>query len=199
MKRIVCGITGASGTIYGRRLVQVLLNEGHEVHLIVSEAAKTVLALEEGIHFTEGMNPETLVGDLGEAPPQRLIFHRPSSIDASVASGSFPVDGVAVVPCSMATVGAVCSGAGRNLIHRVADVALKESTRLVIGARETPLSTLHLENMARLSRLGARIVACMPGFYGKPERIADLVDFVVQRVCDQLDCSVSLVKEWSGG
>jgi len=113
-----------------------------------------------------------------------------------VASGSFDVAAVAIVPCSMASVGALASGAGRNLIHRVGDVAMKEGRRLVVAPRETPLSTTHLSNLTTLSRRGVRVVPCMPGFYHGPREVLDLVDFVVDRVAKAMGEDLGLVRPW---
>jgi 4-hydroxy-3-polyprenylbenzoate decarboxylase len=185
-------------------LVQVLLQAGHAVDLVCSHAAYKVLALEDRITLAPQADPgaqcDALFADLdGLSPPhgKHLRLHPPDALEAPVASGSVRVAGAAVVPCSMATAGAIAAGAGRNLVHRVADVALKEGTPLVLAPRETPLSTLHLENLARLSRLGARIVACMPGYYHHPQTIRDLVDFVVGRVLEALGCRNDLVSAYA--
>jgi 4-hydroxy-3-polyprenylbenzoate decarboxylase len=197
-------MTGASGTVYARRLLSVLARDGHDVHLVVSEAARTVLLKEESIEVDAVPDVRTLVSDLRDADPldpkalARITAHHPDDIAAPVASGSVPADGVAVVPCSMSTLGAIASGSGRNLIHRAADVALKEGTRLVLAPRETPLSAIQLENMARLAGLGVRIVPCMPAFYLKPKTVMDLVDFVVDRICAQLGVTANLAGRWKG-
>ncbi len=200
MKRFVVCITGASGTIYGRRLIGNLSSLGHEIHVVVSPAGFEVLKREENISYSTSMEAERFLADLpgiSEKPSGgRLIFHPCDDIGSSVASGSFPVDGTAVVPCSMATVGALASGAGTNLIHRVADVAVKEKRPLVIAPRETPLSKIHLDNLARLAGLSVRVVPCMPAFYLHPKSVSDMVDFVVERVAVQMGVRLSLVKSW---
>ena len=194
MSRYVVCITGASGTLYGRRLVERLLRRGHEVHLVISNAGVEVMRREEGIVFDSphDVEPFGVAGDERHA----LLRHDPQNIAAPVASGSFPVSGVAIVPCSMASVGALASGAGRNLVHRVGDVAMKEGRRLVVAPRETPLSTTHLSNLTTLSRRGVRVVPCMPGFYHGPREVSDLVDFVVDRVAKAMGEDLGLVRPW---
>ncbi len=199
MARFILGITGASGTRYGRRLLQVLTQQGARVDLVISRGALRVLAEEEGIRPGDPPDPAALLGDLGALGPGAVTVHRPDDLAADIASGSTAVDGMAVVPSSMATVGALASGAGRNLIHRAADVMLKERRTLVVAPRETPLSVLHLRNLLRLAEAGACVLPCMPSFSGHPTDLPALVDQLVMRICDQLGLRVNLSPRWPGG
>lgn len=197
MKRYVVCITGASGTIYGRRLIWALASMGHEVHIVVSPAGVEVMEKEEEVFFSDDKETDPFLEGFPKVKDARLKRYSYADISAPIASGSFPVDASAIVPCSMATVGAVASGAGRNLIHRLADVAIKERRRLVIAPRETPLSKLHLENMAALAAQSVRVVPCMPGFYHTPRSVMEMVDFVVHRVGHQLGVELDLVPPWN--
>ncbi|RJS88648.1 aromatic acid decarboxylase [Candidatus Bathyarchaeota archaeon] len=183
--RVVVAITGASGVVYGRRLLEVLREKGVEVHLIISRAGRLVVREELGLE------PESL---------ERLASraYDPEDLMAPLTSGSFKVDAVVVVPASMKTVAAIASGYSDNLITRAADVALKEGRTLILVPRETPLSALHLENLLRLSRMGVVILPAMPAFYHKPEKIGDLVDFIVGKILDQLGVDHDLYKRWEG-
>lgn len=189
----IVALTGASGVRYGIRLLQVLGESGHEVHAIVSEAACRVLRDEDGVKLSV-TRPDTaaLLGRGFES----IKFHDPRDIGAPLASGSFPVAGMAVVPCSMSSLAAIASGAGSHLVHRAAEVTLKEGRRLILVPRETPLSVIQLENMLKLARAGARIVPAMPGFYHRPSRIEEIVDMLVMRVLDQMEIDTSLVRRW---
>jgi flavin prenyltransferase len=172
--RVVVAITGGSGMPYALRLLEALRGLGLETHVIISDAARLVLA------------QEMLQGALAlEASAHALYTQR--DLAAPPASGSWRHLGMVVCPCSMASLAAIASGLGSNLIHRGADVCLKERRKLVLVPRETPLSDIHLENMLRVSRAGAVVLPACPGFYHRPESIADLVDQVVGRVLDHLD------------
>ncbi len=180
--RLIVAVTGASGVIYGKRLLEVLREKGVEIHLVISGAARRVIGHELG----------------GEEGFNSLAHHiyDPMDLDAPITSGSFPVKGMVIVPASMRTIAAISHGYGDNLITRAADVQLKERRPLVLVPRETPLSTIHLENMARLSRMGVCILPAMPAFYHKPESIEELVDFVVGKILDQLGIWHSLYARW---
>lgn len=183
--RIVVGITGASGAVYGLRLLRELAGMGHEVHAVVSEYGWKTLAHECG----------------ADAATIRLlarVVHDAADMGASIASGSFKVDVMAVVPCSMRTLAAIASGLAGNLLCRAADVALKERRNLVLAVRETPLNAVHLENMLTLARLGAGIVPVCPGFYHKPESIDDLVAMMVGRILDSMGVENELFTRWTG-
>ena len=222
MKPYVVALTGASGVVYGIRLLEVLLEQKVPVELVVSDTAKIVMREEMGIDapgvkdgrsFYEDVILKTKAGgsqDEGRHFVQhddtcvpddrnRLIhwndFH---DFTASIASGSYPTEGMVIIPCSMGTLGAIASGLSQNLIHRAADCTIKEGRKLILVPRETPLSAIHLENMLKLSRLGVKIVPPMPAFYSGQQKIADLVDFVVGKVLDQMGIVHALYPRWVG-
>lgn len=179
---------------YGLRLLQVLAESVSEVHAVFSEAALRVLAEEEGKKISQSeLSAERLFG----AEQENITFYRPRDIGATIASGSAVFDGMVICPCSMNTLAAVASGYASNLVTRAADVTLKEGRRLVIVPRETPLSSIHLENMLRLTKCGVRVVPAMPGFYHQPETIDDLVDMLVMKILDQMAIPNELAKRWS--
>ncbi|RLI10696.1 aromatic acid decarboxylase [Candidatus Bathyarchaeota archaeon] len=181
--RLIVAITGASGAIYGKRLIEALKERGVEVHLIVSESARFVVEHElDDPRILEGMADRV---------------YDPRNLSAPVTSGSFRVDGMVIVPASMKTVAAIASGYCENLVARAADVQLKERRPLIVVPRETPLNAIHLENMAKLSRRGVTILPAMPGFYHRPETIGDLVDFVVGKILDQLGLDHDLYRRWA--
>lgn len=190
-------MTGASGAIYAQRLLWHLdrSDEVGRVHLVVSSPGRRVLSEEMDITGSGEALVEALVGRASD----KLDLVPSSDIGAKIASGSYPVDGMAIVPCSVSTVGALASGAVTNLIHRAADVMLKENRRLVVVPRETPLHAIHLENLLRLRNAGAVIVPAMPGFYHRPETIEQLVDHFVFRLFDHLGLSHSRATMWQGG
>ena len=185
--------TGASGLVYGVRLVEVLLEAGRDVALLRSDAVEQTAAAELG------RAPRALIEELRSVAVARgaaLHEYGKHEFSAPVASGSAPSGGMAVCPCSMSTLARIATGTGDDLLHRAADVQLKERRRLVLVPRETPLAVHHLEHMVRLAAAGAVILPAMPGFYHRPETVRDLVDFVVQRVCDQLGVAVRLARPW---
>lgn len=192
-KRIVVGITGASGSIYGVRLIETLLDAGIEVHLVVSNAGWRVLKEELGWNVTDR---EGTLNDMFGDRPGSLIYHPVTDIGASVASGSFLVDAMIVMPCSMGTLSAVAHGASDNLMARAADVMIKEGRPLVLVPRETPLHAIHLENMLKLAQLGVKIIPAMPAFYFQPRSIEDLVHFLVGKVLDSLRIEHKLFTRW---
>ncbi|MCG3178774.1 MAG: Flavin prenyltransferase UbiX [Phycisphaerae bacterium] len=173
-------ITGASGAPYATRLLQLLLGAGVEVHLVISAPGRRLLAEEAGVAEA---SPAALAPGCDAS---RLIIHPCQDIGAAIASGSFLTDGMVICPCSSNTLAAVAGGLGDNLITRAAQVTLKERRRLVLVPRETPLSPIEIENMHRLSQAGAILCPACPGFYLKPTRVSDLVDFVVGKVLDLL-------------
>jgi 4-hydroxy-3-polyprenylbenzoate decarboxylase len=190
---IVVGITGASGAAYAKRLLQVLLEADLETHVVMSPSASQVFAAELGI--TLAVEKGDLTPLLGESA-KRLRVWSHTNLAAGIASGSFRTTGMVICPCSMSTLAAIAHGQGTNLIHRAADVHLKERRKLILVPRETPLSLVALENMASVTRAGAIVLPAMPGFYHQPKTIQDLVDFVVSRVADQLDIDQSLIRRW---
>ena len=192
-KNWIVGITGASGMPYALTLIDHLEQCCDEVHVVFSEAAFRVLHEEQNVKLKSSrLSAETLIG----RPSDQIFFYDNKDIGAAIASGSFLTEGMVIVPCSMGTLGAVANGLCQNLIHRAADVVLKEGRRLVIVPRETPLSSLHLENMLRLSKMQTRIVPAMPGFYQRPECIQDLVDMMVMKILDQMGLHRELVPRW---
>ena len=189
-------MTGASGMRYARRLLETIADINREVHVVVSESALRVLHEEEGIKLSASrLSAETL---LGKALPN-LFFHNVNDVGAEPASGSAQFAGMVICPCSMGTLGAVAHGICHNLIHRAADVTLKERRKLIIVPRETPLSSIHLKNMLTLTEAGATIVPAMPGFYHRPASIDDLVDMMVMKVLDQMGIENSLADRWREG
>ena len=214
-KHIMLAITGASGTAYAVRLGQVLLNSGLNVHLVMSSAARQVAvrelesqppttasetagwleffssALNAGPASSWGFKPLTT-----ETSSGRVFVHGTNDYNAGIASGSFLTRGMVICPCSMGTLSSIACGASTNLIQRAADVHLKERRPLVLMPRETPLSLIALENMAKLTQAGATIMPAMPGLYHQPACLADLIDFCVARICDHLKVEHQLMQRW---
>ncbi|MCC6126139.1 MAG: UbiX family flavin prenyltransferase [Pirellulales bacterium] len=194
---IVVAITGASGAVYGLRLLETLLAAGRDVHLTISAAARTVLRQELDLSVDlEHFEPKSLALDIASREPGQLHYHHFRDLLAPIASGSFLTGGMAICPCSCGTLSAIACGAGANLIHRAADVHLKERRKLVLVPRETPLSLIILDNLRRAAEAGAVILPAMPGFYRGAKTVRDLVDFVVARICDQFAVEHSLVRRW---
>lgn len=194
--RIVVGICGASGSIYGIRLLKALLERPWEVHLIISEAGKLVMAHELGFKEKSSFEQFLEIENVRFHESARLIRHAPDDLLADSASGSFKHQGMVVAPCSMKTLAAIASGYATNLMERTADVCLKEKRPLVLVPRETPLNKIHLKNMIKAHNAGAIIMPPSPGFYFRPEAINDLVDFIVARILDQLNIEHNLIGEW---
>jgi 4-hydroxy-3-polyprenylbenzoate decarboxylase len=193
-------ITGASGSIYAERTLVHMAASGvvEHINLIMSEAATTVARVELGVDLRVADN-KAINQWIGLPVTSRLIhLHRLDNMAAKPSSGSHPQEGMVIVPCSMGTLGAIASGAGTNLIHRAADVALKESRKLVIVPRETPYNAIHLENMLRLSRAGAHVIPASPGFYHRPKTVEALVDHLVFRILDHLGIPHSQATQWQG-
>ncbi len=184
--------TGASGLAYGIRLVEVLLKAGVPVDLVRSDAVEQTALVELD------QTLDTVLAKLKSIGTTLREFHT-TEYAAPVASGSAPSRGMVVCPCTMSTLARIASGTGETLLHRAADVCLKEKRPLVLVPRETPLATHHLENMTRLSRNGAIILPAMPGFYHNPTSVTDLIDFIVQRILDQLNIDVRLTPSWGDG
>lgn len=199
MRPIVVAMTGASGSAYGRKLVETLLVAGRTVELTMSRAAVQVLKVEEGIDISlDSWKPDSFLPPrVLETHGDRLRWHGLLDFSAGIASGSFRTSGMVICPCSMGTLGALAAGMSSNLIHRAADVHLKERRKLILVPRETPLSTIQLGNLHQLSQSGAVILPAMPGFYHHPQSVNDLIDFVVARICDQLEVDHNLTRRWS--
>ena len=183
--KIIVGITGATGAIYGVRILQRLREAGAETHLVISRwGARTLL------HETPYSREQ--VEALATAT------YAPGDMGAAISSGSFRTDGMVIAPCSAKTLAAIAHGFGENLVHRAADVILKERRRLVLVVREAPLSAIHLENMLKLSQMGAVVLPPMPAFYNHPRTVDDVVDHTVSRVLDQFGIDVAGVERWAG-
>lgn len=185
MKRLIVGITGATGAIFGIRLLEALQDTDVETHLVLSKWAMQTI-----VHETRS--------SLEQVRALASVVHDPANMGASISSGSFVTDGMVIIPCSMRTVAAIAQGVGDHLIHRAADVVLKERRRLLLVARETPLSDLHLENLLKLSRMGVTIMPPVPAFYNHPQTLDDMVDHIVARVLDQFGVSARFARRWDG-
>lgn len=184
-RRLIVGITGATGTIFGVRLLQMLQGSPIETHLVMSRWGARTL-----VHETTYTVEQV----------QQLATHVYALADqgAAISSGSFLTTGMVIVPCSVRTLAAIAHGLGDNLLHRAADVILKERRKLVLAVREAPLSEIHLENMLKLSRMGVVIVPPVPAFYNRPQTIDDVVSYTVARLLDQLDIHVDVRNRWKG-
>lgn len=185
MRRIIVGMSGATGAIYGIRLLQALKQTQVETHLVISKWARQTVEHETDYSYEQ-------VCDLAS------VVHAGGDMGASISSGSFLTEGMVIAPCAMRTVAAVANGFGDTLVQRAADVVLKENRKLVLVARETPLNQVHLENLLKLARMGAVILPPMPAFYNHPQTIADQVDHIVMRILDQFGLAIDLAKRWDG-
>ncbi|MFO0937669.1 MAG: flavin prenyltransferase UbiX [Gemmataceae bacterium] len=195
---LVLAITGASGAPYGVRLLEIALRAGRTVHLTISESARDVARLELGQTISlESFDPAAFLGHRATGLSfEKLFYHHYRDFQAGIASGSFLTAGMVICPCSMGTVAAIAHGTSDNLIHRAADVHLKERRKLILVPRETPLGIVQLRNLTAVAEAGAVILPAMPGFYHRPEKIEELIDFVVARICDQLEIEHQLFRRW---
>jgi len=200
---IIVALSGASGTVYGIRTLQFLLSNNYKVDLVISESASRVA--KEEINLNLSLEPEILkeqvLSYLEESSGKKLQraflnVWKHNDIAASISSGSYRTLGMIIIPCSMGTIGAIASGTSDNLLTRAADVCLKERRKIVLVPREMPLSTIHLENMLKLSKMGAIIAPACPGFYHKPKELIDSIDFVVGKALDLFGIEHSLFKRW---
>ncbi|GAL06942.1 flavin prenyltransferase UbiX [Photobacterium aphoticum] len=196
-KRITLAWTGASGAPYGLRLLECLLAADYQVYLLISSAARVVLATEHGLKLPSGPEAaqQALIAHLGCENGQLIVCGKEDWF-SPVASGSAAPKQMVVCPCSAGTLASVAHGMSDNLLERAADVVMKERGQLLMVVRETPFSTLHLENMLKLSKMGVTIMPAAPGFYHQPQSIEDLVDFMVARILDHLGVSQGLVPRW---
>lgn len=183
--RLIVGITGATGTIFGVRLLQMLHGSGVETHLVMSKWAARTLAHETPHSLKEVQNLATHNYPLGDQ-------------GAAISSGSFITLGMVVAPCSMRTLSAIAHGQGDNLIHRAADVILKERRKLVLVVRESPFNDIHLENMLKLSRMGVIILPPVPAFYNHPQNLDDMINHIAMRTLDQFDIHLDVMNRWDG-
>jgi len=195
---LVLAMTGASGAAYGVRLLEVLARTGPTVHLVVSPAAVQVLQTEmdRKIHLDHFQLADLLGPSAEKVTSGRIVYHDYRDFSAGIASGSFQTAGMVICPCSMGTVGAIAHGLSQNLIHRAADVHLKEHRKLVLVPRETPLHLVQLRNLTICAEAGALVLPAMPAFYTKPVTLDDMVNFIVGRICDQLDVEHDLFPRW---
>lgn len=189
MKKIIIGITGASGSIYAIRLIEELLKKDIFVHIVCTDNGKKVMKFETNVSIDEWVR--TLKETYNHVKLEDI-----NDLFSGVASGSYKFDAMIVVPCSMGTLAEISNGLAKNLLCRAADVALKENRKLILVPRETPLNAIHLENMLKLSKLGVSILPAMPGFYHKPESMEDLINFVVGKILDSLSIENTLFKKW---
>ncbi len=194
---IALAMTGASGAVYGLRLLECLLGAGHQVYLMLSAPAQVVIGMETDLKLPgrSGEQEEYLAALYHAQADQLRVFGR-EQWTAPVASGSSAPCAMVVCPCTSGTLSSIAHGGSDDLLERAADVVLKEGRKLIIVHREMPLSAIHLENMLKLARMGVTVMPANPGFYHRPAAIAELVDFVVARILDQLDVAHSLVPRW---
>jgi len=199
-KPITLAITGASGSVYGLRLLQSLLEAKRRVYLLLSRPGQMVVKMETGLDLPN--TPAEIQSFLGKyfqaGEGQLQVFGR-EQWTAPVASGSNPPEAMVVCPCTTSTLSSIACGASNNLLERAADVMLKEQRKLILVVRESPFSAIHLENMLKLARLGVVIMPACPGFYNKPQSVDELVDFMVARVLDQLGIEHKLALRWGEG
>ena len=197
---ITLAITGASGAMYGLRLLQVLLESDIKVNLLISNAARIVIATETEFKFPSSKSDLVVyLSDLYKTDKNLLNIYGKDQWMAPIASGSNCDDAMIVCPCSTGTLSAIAVGASRSLLERAADVILKEGRQLILVPRETPYSPLHLDNMSKLASMGVCILPASPGFYHKPTTVSELVDFIVARILDRISVSHTLVKRWGAG
>ena len=185
MRRLIIGMTGSTGAIFGVRFLQALKQADVETHLIVSKWAQRTI--EHETNYT-----------LEQVRALATVVHSQGDMGATISSGSFITDGMIVIPCSVRTLAGIANGYGEHLVHRAADVILKERRKLVLVVRETPLSEVHLENMLKLARMGVTMLPPMPAFYSHPQTIDDVVDHIVARALDQFGIPSSFAKRWDG-
>ncbi len=196
---LVLAITGASGSVYARRLLEVVLEQGVKVHLTISPAAKIVFQQE--LQLEVDLEQFTLTQVLPEMErfSEQVVYHPASDFTAAIASGSFRTRGMVICPCSTSTLSGVAHAASNNLVQRAAEVHLKERRKLILVTRETPLSLPQLDNMVRVTTAGAVVLPASPGWYHGVESLDDIVDFVVGRILDQLGIKSELINRWSTG
>jgi 4-hydroxy-3-polyprenylbenzoate decarboxylase len=196
-KTITVAFTGASGSQYGLRLVECLLAAGMRVYLLISQAGQVVLKMEADLEVpARPAQAEDFFLDYFKAQPGQLRVFGRQQWTAPVASGSNPSDAMVICPCTTGTLASIAAGVSTSLIDRAADVTMKESRKLILVIRETPFTAIHLENMLRLARAGAVIMPANPGFYFKPTRVEQIVDFMVARILDHLDVPHRLMARW---
>ena len=201
MANYVVGISGGSGAPYTRRVIEGLVQAGHDAKIVVTDAGRRVFEIELGIALTGDPADDTRILadnlDLGSGSGSIELFGQ-RNVAATIASGSYACEGMVVVPCSMGTLARIATGISSNLLERAADAALKERRHLILVPRETPLSLIHLRNMTAVTEAGAVVMPAMPGFYHLPESVDDLVDMIAGRVLDGLGVDSTLLRRWQG-
>ncbi len=197
MNSFIVAITGASGSIYGLRLLEELLKARCRIYLVISKQAFPILKSETGVNWTGKTDTEIERKIQRHFSSKKIVYFSEDNLSAPISSGSFLTDGMFVVPCSMKTLSGIANGFAYNLIDRAADVVLKEGRRLILAPREMPFSAIHLENMLKLARLGVKIVPPVPAFYHKPETVNDIVNFVAGKILDSSGVKHSLFKRWA--
>jgi flavin prenyltransferase len=197
MSKYTVAITGASGAPYAYRLLQVLIKKGHTIFVSISGDGLSIIGEETNLHLkgSETDIQYELIKHF-DAKEGQLTYFDEDNMYAPIASGSFKIDAMAVIPCSMKTLSSIANGSSTNLIERAADVTIKERRKLIIVPRETPLSAIHLKNMLTLAGLGCHIIPAMPAFYHHPKEVLDLVDFIVGRVLDTMGIENDLTVRW---
>jgi 4-hydroxy-3-polyprenylbenzoate decarboxylase len=195
---LVLAMTGASGTPYGVRLLEVLLAAGRTIHLVLSPSGAEVLfrEMDRRIDLEHFQLADLLGRAADEVKPGQVLYHDYRNVMAGIASGSFLTAGMVICPCSMGTVGAIAHGLSQNLIHRAADVHLKERRKLILVPRETPFNVIQLRNLTLCAEVGAVVLPAVPAFYTRPKTLDDAVDFIVGRICDQLGIEHDLFGRW---
>ncbi|MBI4654484.1 MAG: UbiX family flavin prenyltransferase [Nitrospirae bacterium] len=196
MKSFVVAITGASGAIYGLKLIEELLKVNSKIYLIISTQAFLIIKTETGINLKGRTERETGKKVQMHFSSNKIEYYSEKNLSAPISSGSFIVDAMLITPCSMKTLSGIANGYANTLIERTADVFLKEGRRLILMPREMPLSAIHLENMLKLARLGVKIIPPIPAFYHKPKSIKDIVNFVVGKTLDAICIQHSLFRRW---
>jgi 4-hydroxy-3-polyprenylbenzoate decarboxylase len=196
-KTIILAISGASGVQYGARLLECLLADGHRVYLLVSKAAQVVISMETDLEWPASAKvlQEKLCQQF-QVTREQLRVCGENEWTSPIASGSSSTDAMVVCPCSMGSLSSIAVGASGNLMERAADVILKERKQLILVPREAPFSEIHLENMLKLARMGATILPANPGFYNRPDKVADIIDFMAARILDHLGIEQNLQPRW---
>ena len=201
MANYVVGVSGGSGAPYTRRVIEGLVEAGHDAKIVVTDAGRRVFEIELGIALTGDPADDTRILtdnlDLGSGSGSIELFDQ-RNVAATIASGSYECEGMVVVPCSMGTLARIAAGISSNLLERAADAALKERRRLILVPRETPLNLIHLRNMTAVTEAGAIVMPAMPGFYHLPESVNELVDMIAGRVLDGLGVNSTLLRRWQG-
>jgi 4-hydroxy-3-polyprenylbenzoate decarboxylase len=206
MKKYILAITGASGSIFGIRLLKELLKVS-EVHLVISSNTFPIIKDETGLDWTTESQQSAVSSQQSKKTEdiirkyfktERLFYYEDRQMGSPIASGSFKTDGMLVVPCSMKTLSGIANGYANNLIERAADVTIKEGRPLLLSPREIPFSAIHLENMLKLARLGVKIVPPVPAFYHQPKNLDDIVNFIVGKILDTFSIEHTLFKRWGG-